>query len=292
MNSNDPIVYTNNLKDEQNTVMTCNEIINYIKCFNGDIYGAFVRDWRILGKIFDNFTIDTRLEPSYSTIFINILSFKYKVRVLKYGDLMNDGYITKLTISPIDPRLYNFQSIDVNIILVPKCRFHHQKCDFDVNLFAENTNSLYIYKNELPGNLSISDKFTHIKQRICNHTFCLLNKSSLIFTLPNQYTRLIEITKEMLKKGWLMDDLILEENSWIISTWFDLMVKRSRKRPMLENCRECSLCQEEFNNNDIVINTTCNHNFHWECKSSTGGLKKWVGDNQQITCPICRSVMF
>jgi hypothetical protein len=54
---------------------------------------------------------------------------------------------------------------------------------------------------------------------------------------------------------------------------------------------------------DIVINTKCNHNFHWHeplpwrtfnggssnvacCK----GLKEWVSRGN-ITCPVCRQVM-
>ena len=49
---------------------------------------------------------------------------------------------------------------------------------------------------------------------------------------------------------------------------------------LLDNNRECSICLEEYNQNDKVANLNCNHNYHWEC------IKIWLKENN--TCPICR----
>jgi hypothetical protein len=59
---------------------------------------------------------------------------------------------------------------------------------------------------------------------------------------------------------------------------------------------ECAICQEDFLPDDIVVNTACNHNFHWFCRcGGTGGksgLYTWVHCEGQTSCPSCRSHMF
>ena len=33
----------------------------------------------------------------------------------------------------------------------------------------------------------------------------------------------------------------------------------------MNNDNKCSICTTDFENDDLVINTKCNHNFHWDC---------------------------
>lgn len=49
---------------------------------------------------------------------------------------------------------------------------------------------------------------------------------------------------------------------------------------LLDNNRECSICLEEYNQDDKVASLTCGHNYHWKC------IKLWLKENN--TCPICR----
>lgn len=46
------------------------------------------------------------------------------------------------------------------------------------------------------------------------------------------------------------------------------------------DCKECSICYEEFNDDSSVSILKCKHTFH------TGCIKKWGVRNN--TCPICR----
>ncbi len=43
---------------------------------------------------------------------------------------------------------------------------------------------------------------------------------------------------------------------------------------------ECSICLENYDKNDKIMNLKCRHSFHQEC------IKKWLKDNN--TCPQCR----
>ena len=48
-----------------------------------------------------------------------------------------------------------------------------------------------------------------------------------------------------------------------------------------EENKMCSICLEEYKNNDIIKKLPCNHIFHSEC------LKIWLSN--KTTCPICRN---
>lgn len=77
------------------------------------------------------------------------------------------------------------------------------------------------------------------------------------------------------------DDLNSIFNETIITRPYTLDIK-SKKYENINNidCKECSICYEEFNNDSLVSILNCNHFFHTEC------IKKW--GNRNNTCPICR----
>ena len=45
--------------------------------------------------------------------------------------------------------------------------------------------------------------------------------------------------------------------------------------------KKCTVCLEDFENSDKVINLTCLHMFHSEC------IRKWLRKNN--SCPICKN---
>lgn len=47
-----------------------------------------------------------------------------------------------------------------------------------------------------------------------------------------------------------------------------------------KDCKECSICYEDFNNDSSVSLLKCGHYFHTKC------IKKW--GNRNNTCPVCR----
>jgi hypothetical protein len=44
----------------------------------------------------------------------------------------------------------------------------------------------------------------------------------------------------------------------------------------------CSICIEDFKNNDNIIRLSCNHNYHYDC------ILEWFKSNPLPNCPICR----
>lgn len=53
----------------------------------------------------------------------------------------------------------------------------------------------------------------------------------------------------------------------------------------LDEPHECSICMEQYQNNEYIVNIKCqgNHHFHSEC------VKPWI--QQTMTCPICRDTI-
>ena len=47
----------------------------------------------------------------------------------------------------------------------------------------------------------------------------------------------------------------------------------------------CSICLEEFKNEDILKKLNCTHIFHKDC------LGIWINNNNNKTCPLCRRVV-
>jgi hypothetical protein len=145
-----------------------------------------------------------------------------------------------------------------------------------------------------------------VRDRIKDTTFCSLENSYL--KTPEQVIGLIDRALRLVMRGWIMDDMLLGDKTWVLSQWNVLSneLKMVRKKydknkydQMVCNA-ECAICNEEFNPTDTVINTRCNHNFHWNDMCATylpnksircKGLKEWV-KRGKITCPVCRQFMF
>jgi len=75
---------------------------------------------------------------------------------------------------------------------------------------------------------------------------------------------------------------IMNENKAKIDNLFktELLSKLYNKNNTIDNCYNCFICKENFeDNSSIVVTTKCNHTFHKLC------LKNWVYKN--ILCPKC-----
>ena len=49
---------------------------------------------------------------------------------------------------------------------------------------------------------------------------------------------------------------------------------------LLEDVVSCSICMDEYKNEDVISILNCNHKFHKKC------VDKWLYRN--LSCPICR----
>jgi hypothetical protein len=149
------------------------------------------------------------------------------------------------------------------------------------------------------------DRYDHIMERIKNMKFCVVDFSTCkSLELVRGF---IDSTVAMVENGWTMDDLIWRDETWVVNKWISFQTRPKEVRTKYNNNKinsmlaqdECILCSDKFLPTDIVINTRCNHNYHWgPCASNDAngsikcdGLVEWVRRNK-ITCPSCRITMF
>ena len=240
-----------------------NEIIATIKIFDGDIYGEIVRNFRILGET-NISEINIRLDVYHYKSFLTLIYNKFNII-----QVLPNKYIFKILPS----------NINLNILLINKNLFKVSELDFDINLLTENERSLYV--KFVPTIFKyIPDKLTFIKNRI-------ISKHFTIIPTERQHSELLNVINkafELISNNWIMDDLYHQKPIWLVGKWENII---SKKKYL--DCLECSLCHDKFKTSDLVLNTVCNHTFHWNC-NSTNGLMHWAKDH--TTCPYCRSEMF
>jgi len=312
--------YQNSMNDKTRTMKELiDALILHIKAFDGDVFGGVVRDYRVGGMVYVK-DINCRLDNLVLQVFIQTLQVYFDVQEVsvEIGGHFAD-YIKKIKVSrktdEMDSLLYMsgsgnvFSYVYLDIVVMSRIEWMRLPCDFDINLLAENSHSLYM---RVPCVLlnRYTDKINHVMNRIKGNTFCSLENSYT--KTPEQVKTLVDRACKLVTRGWIMDDSLLGDKTWVVGAWQIMsnglrMVRKGYDRVEYDKMlskKECSICNEEFKRTDIVINTKCNHNFHWQeplhgsaSRSECGhtvcckGLKEWVSRGN-ITCPICRQIMF
>lgn len=297
-------------------------LLLHIKAFDGDVFGGVVRDYRVGGVVYVK-DINCRLDNLVLQVFIHSLQVYFDVQEVSVdvGGYFAE-YIKRIKVrrkdDDADSLLYvsgqgdNASSyVYVDIVVMSRAEWMRLPCDFDINLLAENSHSLFMRVPCILLN-KYTDKLNHVMDRIKSNAFCSLESS---FTkTPEQVKVLVDRACKLVTRGWIMDDSLLGDRTWVVGAWQIMsnglrMVRKGYDRVEYDKMlskKECSICNEEFKRTDVVINTKCNHNFHWQeplpgsasarangngnvvcCK----GLKEWVSRGN-ITCPICRQMMF
>lgn len=277
-------------------------IIQTVKSFNGDIYGSVIRDYKI-NKSTDITNINCRIDAIFLNVFLQNLNVFFDIIDMPVPLNYNFLYIAKsilLSIKPTNPLIQptiETSSIILNISVMTNFDWYKLPCDLDVNLFAENTMSRYLRSNYTVLN-RFTDKYEYVENRIKNKKFCVVDFISC--KNVEQINMLIERVYNMIRNGWVMDDLIWKDKTWVLNNWITIQMRPKTLRTNYNETKikrmieqdECILCNEKFNPTDIVINTCCNHNFHWnvdnhhKCK----GLIEWTKRGKS-TCPYCRGNM-
>lgn len=299
-------------------------LLLHIKAFDGDVFGGVIRDYRVGGMIYVK-DINCRIDNLLLQVFIQSLQVYFDVQEISVdvGGHFAD-YIKRIKVcrknDEMDSLLYSVPSggtgnvysyVYLDIVVMSRSEWMRLPCDFDVNLLAENSHSLFMRTPCLLLNRH-TDKLNHIMERIKMNAFCSLETSYT--KTPEQVKTMIDRACKLVIRGWVMDDSLLGDMTWVVGAWQIIsnglrMVRKGFDRneyDKMASMKDCSICNEEFKRTDIVINTKCNHNFHWQeplpgsaSASRSGcnnvvcckGLKEWVSRGN-ITCPICRQLMF
>lgn len=284
---------------ERETSKAVVDIINHMKAFYCDVFGSFVYNWRVLGN-FKLEPISFRIDVSFLPLFLNVLSMTYTIHDEVSGMIGEYPITWMYTLThKQNPKLIN--PIKLRVLVISKKNFRSYPVDFDINLLAEDDACVYV--RSMPKSTRyILDKITHVKERICEKKFCVVEHLHNC-RVSKDIANVIEHAVHLLNSGWVMDDNLLNESGWVLTKWENLLRNPNKIRTSfssdnilrMKSCDECCLCQEKFKESDIVINTPCNHNHHWVCPQSeneNNGLKCWVRDQNKTCCPCCRAEMF
>ena len=281
--------YNNNNQNDYK--INLNKLVNTVDIFNGIIYGDFISQYYFKKNVLNE---DTRLEfENINIIFNNYNDCVSFIRLLQnifeiyssnnchnyYKILLNYNYQNKNYSQVKNLNIFN------NIIYIDLNFYTYY---IDINLVSLENSGLNLIKYENSNNNYI--KFNCILNRIINNKFSFINKNYSYNIFDN-----LNKSIELIHNGWIMDDYYLKENTCILFLWKNIKenIRTSFKDDELKKLKEgnyCIICSSEFKDDDLIINTKCNHNFHWNCdncNNSNSGIKNWTSKFSH-KCPICR----
>ena len=79
-----------------------------------------------------------------------------------------------------------------------------------------------------------------------------------------------------------LDNEIGEVKDDIVKNIHEQLIMEKLTKQQAEKYGGCSVCLADYEENEFVEITPCNHNFHTDC------LLDWL-DDANITCPLCRA---
>jgi hypothetical protein len=262
-------------------------IATLVKAFEGDVYGSYIRK-RMRNEACT--CLEARINPESYHAFCNVLSITHDIHSVVRNTSHNI-----LTVKPVQTRddTSNFWWVIV-LMLETNMTFALRHVDFDVNSLVQTCMSTFVRPVVTLYGIPYFDKFDLVSNRIKEKRFAILFQPS---TFQETATNMIEAV-DMVKDGWKMDDIYARKSSWIINTWKSMVdledvvrcFSSSEERIKTIEHNVCSLCHENFKDDDVVVNTCCNHNFHWKCDPmKLEGILYWFQLKQDFTCPFCRS---
>jgi hypothetical protein len=285
-----------------NSYYELDKLLNISKSFNGKIFGDIIRDY-YMGLInnnsgdvdINNLSFNIIFDSETTTRkFIRIISQHYEINK---NLLINDKNINSyyVVINYINDNNYESKIVNLNIIeSINNISYNYYISDLthniDLNMLSLSNNSLLLLDlfSYFNYNSTINFSFNGVLYRNCNKIFSFIIKPINI----NMYINNLDIAYKIVNNNFRMDDYYNNSIS-VLFKWKDrnknirINYCENKKKQLNENS-ECTICSSEFKDDDIVINTNCNHNFHWICcNNANTGLKNWI-QNFKVSCPICR----
>lgn len=258
------------------------DIISLIKTFDGDIWGDYIFDNCKLKNVSN---ILCRIDKSFVHIFLRFICQKY--RIIEQNTEGNEKDEKNLYLLSHSHKIEELKYFMLHIKTVNRDVLSEIIPDFDINGISENNECQWI-RNRMPLFDNNGDKYNYIKNRIIEKKFCLLTRRNTIKNIENAIS--------LLNKGYVMDDYLLKNDTWIVAQWHLFVMKTQTIRTTSNNNYynfikndECYICQTKFQPQDIIINLRCYHNFHWKCCNfNNSGLCEWLKNQAKNDCPNCR----
>tara|TARA_B110000305_G_C19359352_1_gene598605 strand:+ start:217 stop:1206 length:990 start_codon:yes stop_codon:yes gene_type:complete len=299
-----------------------NKLVETVQILDGKIYGDFISQYYFQNNIFNkdseenfdnnsdknNILIDInfkeiniifknyndricfiRLIQTFFEMYKNYNSNEIaKINLSNYHILINYNYLNKNYSKIININVYNnvlFIDLNLHISFI------------DINLLSLNNEGLNLIKYNSNKKSFISkidnididtnySKFNKILNRVINKKFSFIENYNInIF-------KNIDNCIDLILNGWIMDDFHLKDETSVLFLWKNINknIRTSFNKNDIEkmkNYNTCSICTSKFKDTDLIINTKCNHNFHWDCNNFNSGIKNWILKFSH-KCPICR----
>lgn len=269
------------------------DVSNLVKAHGGDVFGGFIRDWRLQGSAVVR-DLDVRVDKRRVMSLLKCIDAFYRVVVA--GSVSPYAPCEQRIRATVHPRRdagVFFAPFQLDVTICSHQRWVRKPCDFDVNLLAENGYSQYVRgggRVKLPA----ADAYSYVRGRVRDRRFAALQPASS----AGAAVALVDRACSMVRQGWVMDDEVVGPRAWVVAKHGDLACNAEQRfamtcagaRALVANQSECAFCAESFAPHDVVIVTACKHVFHWQCGGKGAlGLRQWVGQHEQLSCPKCRA---
>lgn len=268
-------------------------VVGIVKAFHADIYGSHVRDlYAEKDPGNSSKSLDVRIDEQLFTYFIAVLGVFYNVTV---RILHTTG--VSIGLCPKNAGTEHQSDIDMNITWCNALRWSSVPTELiDVNLLVSNGTAIYVRPDAVLSFTAMSNKIDHVMKRVRSNRFGLVRLPAFP---PTSVLKVLNRCHDLVQAGWTMDDAYIGKSSAVINTWRNFKTQDVRnaftpqEKESLVSQDQCSLCQDTFQDDDIVLNTSCNHNFHWVCHSDDrttrmSGISSWFHLKRDFACPFCR----
>ena len=268
------------------------DVVGIVKAFYADIYGAYVRNLYADKEPENGKSLDIRIDEQLFSYFIGVLGVFYNVtfRIIHASGV-------SIGIRAKNANIDSEHAIDMNITWCNALRWNTVPTEIiDVNLLVSNGTAIFVRPDAILTFTAMSNKIDHVMKRVQAHRFGLVR---LPVFPPTSVLKVLNKCHDLVQDGWVMDDAYIGKSSAVINTWKSFTTQTVRnaftpqEKESLISQDQCSLCQDTFQDDDIVLNTCCNHNFHWVCHSDDratrmSGISSWFHLKRDFACPFCR----
>lgn len=242
-------------------------IVNIVYAFNGRVNGDYV-----INVVRDSIESVKEIECSLPT---QAMRFVKPMLQLEY-DVEDKDYTTLV----LKHRAYAKHAVDFKYVAYDpqysSSSLNPSKIEFDIDLLCMSKCSLHVRRNQEQMDLNT------LMHRVRKQMFSIIETDKKSET-SHEHAAAINRASELIKQGWKQDTKSSSKPTWVVTKWANVknlpLVHCHKKFSALVT--QCAICCESFESEDVIINLSCNHNFHISCH------KKWL-ETGNMTCPCCR----
>lgn len=273
-------------------------ISSLVKALRGDIFGDLLWTGGVQGNHEATQSLSCRVPSDSLSYLVPLLQLEYHVtrESMPTYDPSNPGSTTCQLRVHLPVGGGCFRTLPMTVVASSRTAWRTVDLCFDIDALAMDADRVYL-RFVTASMRQVPDRMAFVTGRIRAKRFCVLDGPDSSVKMGG----LLRRARALVASGWTMDDALLGRRSWVAGRWEELSARGRVAMAMLppavsdsawtttaiDTCRECALCHDCFVTGDIIVNLSCNHNFHVQCPSHNGsGLCTWM--DEHVTCPCCR----